>query len=261
MLIAQLTDTHISTPESMVETRYQTSHYLARAIRHLNRLRPRPELVLVTGDLTETGRPEEYACLGTLLAELEPPVYLIPGNHDQREALRAAFGPHRYLPTSGFLHYTIEHLPVRLLGLDTVVPGQVGGALCPERLDWLSRRLAEDQARPTVIFMHHPPFASGIAPMDKDGFGNAQALADLLKRFGHIERVVCGHVHRAISVRWAGTVGSIAPATAHQVGLDLSQSETPVEFRMEPPACQLLYWHDGAVIGHLSPIGEFPPSV
>src|SRR5260370_12491037 len=86
------------------------------------------------------------------------PVYVIPGNHDSREGLSRAFADRGYLPTSGgFLHYTVEEWPVRLIGLDTQVPGQPGGRLCAERLARLHARLREAPARPTLGFMHHPP--------------------------------------------------------------------------------------------------------
>ena len=132
---------------------------------HVNALDPRPDVVLATGDLVEGGKPEEYARLKRLLAPLAMPVYLIPGNHDAREALRAAFADHAYLPASGFLQYASRTQPVRLIALDTLVPGKPHGALCAERLDWLEARLGESD-RPTILFMHHPPFDCGIDAFD-----------------------------------------------------------------------------------------------
>ena len=93
-------------------------------------LDPRPDVVLATGDLVEGGKPEEYALLRLLLAPLAMPVHLIPGNHDARDALREAFADHAYLPPTGFLHYTIETLPVRLIALDTLVPGKTTRRAC-----------------------------------------------------------------------------------------------------------------------------------
>ena len=91
------------------------------------------------------------------------PVYLIPGNHDEREALADAFSDHDYLPRDReFLHYVLEQYPVRLIGLDTLVPGKGSGLMCEERLTWLAARLEVAPARPTVVFMHHPPFVTGI---------------------------------------------------------------------------------------------------
>ena len=142
MLIAQITDAHIKPHGTLAYGRVDTAPYLARAVAHLLALRPRPDVVLATGDLVDGGRPDEYRRLRDLLAPLSMPVYLIPGNHDEREALAAAFPDHTYLPRGGrFLQYVVDGYPVQLIGLDTLVPGQVGGRLCAERLGWLASRL------------------------------------------------------------------------------------------------------------------------
>src|SRR5258708_7594359 len=165
MLIAQISDMHVKAEGELLYGRIDTAGFLERAAAHVMALDPRPDVVLATGDLVEGGKPEEYALLRRLLAPLAMPVYLIPGNHDGRDALRAAFLDHAYLPQSGFLQYTLEGLPVRLIALDTLVPGKTHGELCAERLDWLEARLGEGD-RPTILFMHHPPFDCGIAGFD-----------------------------------------------------------------------------------------------
>jgi 3',5'-cyclic AMP phosphodiesterase CpdA len=257
MLIAQITDTHIKPQGVLAYGRLDTAPYLERAVAHLLALRPRPDLVLATGDLVDGGRPDEYRRLHDLLAPLPMPVYLIPGNHDEREALATAFPDHAYLPRDGrFIQYAVEGYPVRLLALDTLVPGQVGGLLCAERLSWLASRLAEAPARPTVIFMHHPPFATGIARMDAHGLANAPEFAEIVGRHRHVARIVCGHLHRPIQAIVGGTLATTAPSTAHQVALDLE--DEPLAFTMEPPACQLHVWSpETGLITHTSYIGNF----
>ena len=158
---------------------------------------------------------------------------------------------------TGFLQYTIEDLPVRLIALDTLVPGKGHGELCAERLDWLEARLGESD-RPTVLFMHHPPFDCGIEFFDgmrlKQG---GPRLAELVRRHGNVERVMCGHVHRPIQVRWAGTMASIAPSTAHQATLDLHEG-APLSMKMEPPAIALHLWRPGTgLVTHVSYIGTY----
>src|SRR5262249_19750049 len=111
------------------------------AVAHIMKLDPRPDIVLATGDLVEAGKPEEYANLRRLLAPLSMPVFVIPGNHDARDTLRAGFADHAYLPRDGFIQYTIEDLPLRLIALDTLVPGKGHGELCEERLAWAEARL------------------------------------------------------------------------------------------------------------------------
>src|SRR6266550_4232694 len=108
----------------------------------------------------------EFQHLRTLLAPLAMPVFVIPGNHDAREPLRAAFAGDGYLPADGFLQFAIEDYPVRLVALDTLTPGEGGGLLCSTRLAWLDHVLASAPARPVLLMMHHPPFLTGIERMD-----------------------------------------------------------------------------------------------
>jgi 3',5'-cyclic AMP phosphodiesterase CpdA len=257
MLIAQISDMHVKAEGRLLYRRIDTASYLERAVAHLNALDPRPDVVIASGDLVEGGKPEEYAYLERLLAPLEMPIHLIPGNHDARDALREVFADHTYLPRSGFLQYTIETLAVRLIGLDSLVPGKAHGELCAERLDWLEARLAESD-RPTILFVHHPPFDCGIAAFDGARLSEgADRLAELVRRHPNVERLMCGHVHRPIQVRWAGTMASIAPSTAHQATLDLHE-QAPLSMMMEPPGLALHLWRPGTgLITHVSYIGTY----
>src|SRR5512134_1028214 len=163
MLIAQISDLHLRTDGSLLQGEIDTRRALEKCVAHVNALDPRPDLVLATGDLVDLSLPDDYATLRGMLSRLEMPVYVIPGNHDDRDAMRSTFGHLGYLPEIGpFLHYTVEDYPLRLIGLDTMMRGEVSGGLCDTRLRWLAERLAEQPDRPTLIFMHHPPFASGI---------------------------------------------------------------------------------------------------
>jgi 3',5'-cyclic-AMP phosphodiesterase len=248
MIIAQISDMHVRVEGRLAYRHVETGVFLARAVDHLLGMAPRPDVVFATGDLVDVGGADEYRRLRRLLAPLTMPVYLIPGNHDERGTLVEAFAHHRYLPRDGgFLHYVIEDYPLRLLALDTVVPGKAGGLVCAERLAWLDARLAEAPARPTLIFMHHPPFATGIVRMDEQGLTNEGAMALVVRRHGPVEGVICGHLHRPIHVRWAGTVATTAPSPAHQVALDLRERDPGLGFTMEPPAMLLHLWRSGGV--------------
>jgi Icc protein len=258
MLIAQLSDMHLRPEGQLLYDRIDTAGYLERAVAHVLALDPRPAVVLMTGDLVEAGKPEEYARLRRLIAPLPMPVYLIPGNHDARDPLRAAFADQGYLPASGFLQYAIEGWPVRLIALDTLVEGKGHGELCAERLAWLEARLGEHAGRPTMLFMHHPPFDCGIETFDKSRLLDGSArLAEIVRAHPNVERATCGHVHRPIQVRWAGTMASIAPSTAHQATLDLHEHSS-LTMMMEPPAIALHQWRPGTgLVTHVSYIGDF----
>ena len=258
MIIAQLSDPHIVVPGALLYGRVETAGMLAHAVAGLNRLDPLPDIVVITGDLVDRGEPGEYDHLRRLLAPLAMPLYLIAGNHDAREPLRAAFGADGYFPASGFLQYVVEDHAVRLVALDTHIPGEGGGELCADRLLWLDRTLAAAPQRPTVVLMHHPPFLTGIERMDRAGLRGTEAFAEIIARHKQIERILCGHLHRAIDRRFAGTVAGTAPSTAHQIRFDI-RSGAPLGFVLEPPGYQLHLWRDGSgLVSHTAVFGDWP---
>jgi 3',5'-cyclic-AMP phosphodiesterase len=258
MLLAQISDLHVTARGQRLFDRIDTPAFLVRAVAHLNGLTPRPDFVWITGDLVDQGSPAEYAHLRDILAGLQMRWAVMPGNHDDRANLRSAFDREVHPSQSGeFLQYVIEDYPLRLIALDTLIPGESGGRLCPARLQWLADRLGERPDRPTVIAMHHPPFLTGLAEMDTINCDNSAALGAIVAEHPQIERIVCGHVHRPMVIRWNGTVVTTAPATAHQVALNLLDG-TPTAWIMEPPACHLHYWRaDSGLVTHHSYIGDY----
>jgi len=241
MLIAQISDLHIKRPGALAYRRVDTAPYLQRCVERLNATQPRPEAVVITGDLVDQGTPDQYEHLKALLAPLAIPYYLLVGNHDDRTNLRAAFPEREELHTGGeFVQYAIDIGPLHLIALDSMVPGQSAGLLCDARLAWLEKQLDKARNKPVIVALHHPPFVSGIGHMDELRLDPeaAQKLAALLSRHANIERVICGHVHRPMFVRFGGTIASAVPAPAHQVALDL-RDDAPSAFVMEPPAFAL----------------------
>lgn len=260
MLIAQISDFHHRTDGRLIKDKVDPEAVLAMCIDHLAAFEPRPDVVLVTGDIHNKASDPDYGAVRRHLDRLEIPVYVIPGNHDDREGLRRAFADVGYLPTEGsFLHYVVDDHPVRLVALDTVVAGSYRGRLCEERLAWLETRLAEAPERPTVLFMHHPPFKTGIRFMDKAPFEGAAELEDIVSRNPQVERLLCGHLHRPVETRFGGTVASVAPSIAFQMSLDL-RPDAPSSFVLEPPAIPIFLWTaETGLVAHLSVIGDFGP--
>jgi 3',5'-cyclic AMP phosphodiesterase CpdA len=261
MIIAQISDIHLHADGPPLGEYIDPLGSLEAAVAHLRAFEPRPDVVLVTGDLVSAPDRRSYALLREYLDQLAMPVYVIPGNHDGRAEVRDAFGDQGYLPREGeFLHYTVEDYPLRLIGLDTVVPGEEGGCMCGERLAWLEARLGEDPKRPTLIFMHHPPFETGIGFMDKFGFEGGGGMDAVVGRHPQVEWVLCGHLHRQIQTRWGGTVVSTAPSISFQIMLDLAQ-KSPGAYVMEPPASPILAWTpDSSIRTYLSVIGDYGPN-
>lgn len=257
MLVCQISDTHVKTDGKLAYGIVDTAGMLERCVAHILQLPQRPDAVIATGDLVDFGRSEEYALLRELLSPLTMPLYLLPGNHDDRDVLRASFPDHPYLNQwEPFIQYAIDDFPVRIVALDTVIPKEGGGRLCRERLDWLDRTLSAARARPTIVAMHHPPFVTGIGHMDRVSLDNVAGLADVVARHPQVERVIAGHLHRPITVRFAGTVASTCPSPAHQVALDIAPDAAD-DFILEPPGLQLHWWSGRQLVTHTSYIGDF----
>jgi 3',5'-cyclic AMP phosphodiesterase CpdA len=258
-IIGQISDMHVRAGGQLSNGVVDTAAALACCIEHVLALPRRPDVLLFTGDLVDTAARAEYAELKRLLAPLPMPWYLIPGNHDDRDSLRECFPDHGYLRQwAPYAQYAVDEGPLRLIGLDTLIPGEGAGRLCAERLDWLDCTLSAGRTRPSVVFMHHPPFVSGIARMDEIRLEAPERLAEVVSKHGQVERVLCGHVHRSIQARFAGTVASTCPSPAHQIFLDVAP-DAPVRFTLEPPGYQLHFWgRDTGVVSHTVSVGDFP---
>lgn len=261
MLIAQVSDLHVCARGERAYGKVDTQAMAQQAVRALAALRPRPDALLLSGDLVEDGSDPAYAHLLGLLQPLRAlglPLYPVAGNHDEREALAQAFGPHIGPHTDrlpGFVQYAARLGALRLLVLDSVVPRQGHGALCATRLSWLADRLAED-ASPTLIALHHPPFATGMQHMDAVGLREgAEALEATVRRHPQVQALLCGHLHRGIQTRFGGAVAATCPSTAHQLSLNLL-GQGADGYVMEPPAYLLHLWHGGRLVSHTVPLGE-----
>jgi len=246
LLIAQISDCHVTAPGQLAYGRIDTADRLRRVVRTINALEIPPDLVIGTGDLVQGGIKAEYAVLRGVLGELTVPFFPVLGNHDIRTNFRVAFpGLADSVDRFGFIEYEIERDDIRVLVLDTVRSGSPWPEFCAERLSWLKNRL-EFSPAPALIAMHHPPFPCGIAWLDKATSEWSAELATVLVASGRVRGILCGHVHRAIHRLWHGIPVSTAPATAPQVYFDLSPTATP-GFSLEPPAFQIHRW-DGEAI-------------
>ncbi|PZO03339.1 MAG: phosphodiesterase [Hyphomicrobiales bacterium] len=260
MLIAQITDLHIRPRGKPAYRVSETNALSERALDVVARLSPRPDLLVITGDLTDCGLPEEYAVLRAMLDGLGIPVLVVPGNHDRRETLTEglALDPRQVLD-NGFVQFVADCGPMRLIGLDTLLPGKSAGALCATRLAFLEKALSEADGKPVAIFMHHPPFDCGIAHMDAIRLmEGADGFAAIIARHPNVERILCGHHHRPIVTRFAGTIAQIAPSVTHQVTLDLAET-SDATFHMEPPAYLLhSFLEDAGFVTHTACVERFP---
>ncbi|WP_284946850.1 phosphodiesterase [Acidisoma cladoniae] len=260
MLIAQLSDLHVRPLGVPAARVVETNMLVERALAAVAALRPAPDIVIISGDVTECGRPEEYAMAAAMLRRhLTMPVFVVPGNHDRRDNFRAGLGHMPgVLSDPDFVQYAVEDYPVRLVMLDSVVPEAGYGLLCPERLAFLDHTLSAQPHKPTMLVLHHPPMLTGAASMDGIFLRNTADLAALLDRHPQVERILTGHHHRSIVGRLGSAIVIVAPSVVHQTALTLTPG-VPDALVLEPPAYQLhLHLPDGGIASHVVYVEQFP---
>jgi 3',5'-cyclic-AMP phosphodiesterase len=227
-LLAQLSDPHIGATWGGGDP----VAGLKAALASIAELRPGVDAVLVSGDLVDHGAAAEYEQLSGLLADLDVPIHVMAGNHDDRAALRRQFE----LPgdSAAPIQYAVDLGPMRLIVLDSTRPGHDGGELDAERLGWLDSELGAAPDPPALVALHHPPLPTGIPAFDEIGLPAAdrRALGELVERHPQVLGLVAGHVHRAIVGALAGRPVLSAPSTYLQAGLTIGAER--FEFADEP---------------------------
>jgi len=262
LLIAQLTDPHVVVPGTDEELFVDNNERLANAVRQVNQESPQMSAVLATGDLTNWGHPAEYEALASLLQPLAVPILAIPGNHDDRDLLRATF-PDLPWVDAGHASWSmvIEGAgasSVRIVGLDSTIPGEPGAEFDLEREEWLRETLDDQSEDPTILAVHHPPFITGIGWMDGSGFIGLDRLAAVLTEYP-VDRIVCGHVHRPITSSIAGIPAQVGLSTVQHIDLDLTP-DAGVSLIHEPVGYQILLVSDSGIVMHTryTETGESP---
>ena len=219
MIIAQISDTHITINAPDADQRMRD---FALTVADINALDPAPDAIVHSGDIVHGGKPDEYARVAAILANARAPVYLVPGNRDDKANLRAAFPASGYLtPVSGFadsdfIDYAIEDYPVRLIAFDTASSASNKGNFGPERAGRLARLIGAETTKPIAVFMHHPPFEVTVGP-DRLHFQAPEMvtqLGQILLKSGRVIAVFSGHVHRACEGRIGNIRAMVAPCTA-----------------------------------------------
>jgi 3',5'-cyclic AMP phosphodiesterase CpdA len=183
---------------------------------------PALDVVIFTGDLADGGSPEDYDLLKEILSPLSIPVFVMPGNHDNRENMYRAFKATTPFEPSPNLNYEAIVNELRILALDTLVDGAIHGALNSDQLDWLQRKLQDQHSGPTIIAMHHPPFPSGVTAYDKIGLkAGKERLGKIIAEYKTQLIILAGHIHRPFQALWHGAFCQVSGGSAFQHGLDL----------------------------------------
>lgn len=262
VLIAQMTDIHVGfapdeKPEELNLTRFRAT--LARLVEGPNV----PDMLVLSGDITDHGDAESFAKTAELLQDCPFPIIPMVGNHDSRRGLLGAF-PQVRPAEDGFLHYVVEAgMGLRIICLDTLEDGRHGGAFCAARARWLAARLAEAPHAPTLIFMHHPPVVAGIDWMDPAPDESwIIRLREVLEGQSQVLAIHCGHLHRQIVTCFAGIPLGVTPSVAPLVAMDLTRIDQNVPdnrelITTEPPTYALHRWDGRTLVSHYERVGDW----
>ncbi len=233
MLIAHISDFHIFTETSETSlVRPDIIPVVRRIIDDVAAFRPAVDAVMLTGDLADGGTMADYATVRELLKPLPMPFFAVPGNHDKREAFRAAFADLFPFEDGRFALYETEFRGIRILGFDTLTEPGPGGALCRERLAWIERKLSQPWEGATILLMHHAPYLTGIRFLDGIGLASGRReLGEIVARYKGELRILAGHIHRPSQCCWNGALVTIAGSAAFKIELDLH----PDHGSLEPP--------------------------
>ncbi|MGI9644988.1 MAG: phosphodiesterase [Ilumatobacteraceae bacterium] len=237
VLLAQLSDTHVLEVGAESESGVDHNARLAEAVAALDAENPAVDAILATGDLVDDEQPGQYAALSSLVAPLAAPVLAIPGNHDTRDGVRQTFPDLPWVDADHASWVVVVADRIRVVGLDSTVPGERGAEFDAGREDWLRSTLAASHDGPTVLAIHHPPFRTGIGWMDRSGFLGLERLVEVLHEHP-VDRVVCGHLHRPITSSVAGIPAQVGLSTVEHVALDLAPG-AGVALVREPVGYQL----------------------
>ena len=265
-IVVQVSDLHLREGADGVGP----AERLERALAQVSTLQPYPDAVLVSGDVVDTPSRAAYEQARELLGALGLPVHVIPGNHDDRDMLRAHLGPEAAGAGGGGyegersgngapVNFAVTCGGLRLVGCDTTQPGQDGGALGAEQLDWLDETLGHEPQTPTLLAMHHPPVLTGVRVMDAIALAPADRapLEAMLEANPQVQAITCGHVHTTMSTSFAGRPLLICPSTNSTVRLDLRPRDD-LQFTEsdQPPGFAVHTLVDGRLVSHVQGVGR-----
>ena len=242
--LAQISDTHVRADDGG-----KAAAQLKRAIAQAKDYDA--DIILLTGDLVNDEREDEYAVLAEAIADPPAPLYVMTGNHDDRGLMRRVLPQHTYLPREGAMHFVIENFPIRIVALDDLVAGETYGLLRRSGAEWLESALSVERGKPTIVALHHPPFLTHDLLFDQIGLRDAEEFATVIARHRQVLRIICGHHHRVAIGQAAHAPVIVAPSSSWTYGLALDQSQQIAPITAEQPGWMLHAWTDaGGMASH-----------
>lgn len=258
-VILHLSDTHLLAGDRLLGGRYDAAAHLRRTLDAAEATGVRPDAVVFTGDLTDLGEPEAYRALRAAVepwaARLGAPVIWVAGNHDERPALRAGLLDAEATEEPVIGVWNLDGL--RLIALDSSVPGWHHGDLNAAQLDWLRRELAEPAPLGTILALHHPPLPTHIPFFDilelRDQAGLADAIAG-----SDVRAILAGHLHYSTSGTFAGVPVSVSAASCYT--MDLARPAEEVNGMDAGQSFHLVHVWDDTITHAVVPVVDAEPA-
>lgn len=258
-VILHLSDTHLLAGDRLLGERYDTAVHLRCSLEAAEATGVRPDAVVFTGDLTDLGEPDAYRALREAVepwaARLGAPVVWVAGNHDERPALRAGLldGEPTEEPVTGV--WDLDGL--RLIALDSSVPGWHHGDLDAAQLEWLRAELSEPAPLGTILALHHPPLPTHIPFFDilelRDQPGLAAAIAG-----SDVRAILAGHLHYSTSGTFAGVPVSVSAASCYT--MDLARPADEVNGMDAGQSFHLVHVWDDTITHAVVPVVDAEPA-
>lgn len=254
--IIQLTDLHLTADPAARLKNVPTWETFRDVLTHVRENAGDWDLLVITGDLAQDERAETYERLRAELGDWLPRCRLVPGNHDNRAGLRQVF-PEMFSNRSEFLIFREAVGEWRILGLDTQSPGEVGGRIGPDQLEWLARQLEENGDSPTLVFLHHPPVSVNSAWLDKIGLEAPEPFRELIATHPQVRAVATGHVHHVFE----GKLGRSAVLTTPSTAIQFEPGGESATYINDPPGYRVFDLEDTGYRTQVVrlPVLRFPP--
>lgn len=253
--IVHLSDTHLLAGNRPLGGRYDTAAGLTATLDAVERTGVRPDAIVFTGDLTDLGEPDAYRALREVVepfaARLEAPVVWVAGNHDERPALRAGLFDEKATEKAVTGVWDLGGL--RLIALDSSVPGWHHGDIDLAQRDWLRAELATPAPLGTILALHHPPLPSHIPLFDILELRHQEELADII-RGSDVRAILAGHLHYSTSGTFAGVPVSVSSASCYT--MNLQRPPASVNGMDGGQSFQLVHVYDDVITHAVVPVAQ-----
>ena len=255
-VIAHISDTHLLAEGRQLYGVVEGESNLRQALTQLQRVSGKPEAIVVTGDLADLGEADAYSRLRAIVepvaAEIGAQLIWVMGNHDERGAYNQGLfdGDHTDAPQDRV--YDVNGL--RVISLDSTVPGYHHGAISDEQLEWLASELATPAPHGTVLALHHPPVPTPLLwAMEMLELHGQDRLAAVLAG-SDVRAILAGHLHYSSFSTFAGIPVSVASATCYT--LALAAEDRLLSGNNENQAFNMVHLYENSVVHSIVPLGD-----